>query len=123
MKYTHIVPSSIIIIWLLIILQGCASVPFEDWSTADTVRQGAFLGLLAVDTYQTHGIVDDPNCYETNPILGRDPSDGSINVYMLGCAVGHTLVSGLLNPEWRERWQYIWIGAEAGTVIHNEILR
>ena len=104
---------------LSVFLASCASVPFEDWDRGDTIRQTAFVGLLAVDAYQTHKLVDDPRYYETNMILGEHPSDGSINLYMVGCAVGHTLVSGLLNSEWREAWQYVWIGAETYTVGSN----
>jgi len=119
MKHTHIVPASLIILWVLFFFYGCASVPFEDWSKADTIRQGAFISLLAIDTYQTHRLVSDPNFYETNPILGEHPSHSNIDLYMIGCAAGHTIISGLLNPEWRERWQYLWIGAEGYTVVNN----
>ena len=105
---------------IFIVLVGCASVPFEDWDLEDTERQFAFIGLLAIDWNQTRSIISDPLFYETNPILGRDPSSGYVDFYMIGCAVGHTIISGLLEPEyWRPTWQYGWIIAEGYTVYNN----
>jgi hypothetical protein len=106
----------------VLFISSCASVPFEDWDRSDTIREAVFLGTLAVDAYQTHRISDDDRFYEMNPILGKDPSHGAINLYMVGCAVGHTVVSGLLKPKYREAWQYFWIGAEAYTVVGNHRL-
>ena len=105
---------------ILVLLVGCASVPFEGWSKADTARQATVAALLAADWYQTRRIAADPNYVELNPILGEHPSSGSVDLYMLTCAVAHTVVSGMLKPgHWREAWQYTWIGAEAVTVGRN----
>ena len=105
---------------ILILFVGCAAVPFESGSTADTARQTAFTALLAADWYQTRRIADDPNYYETNPVLGEQPSSSSVDLYMVGCAVGHAVVSGCLKPgKWREAWQYLWVGAEGATVVNN----
>ena len=92
--------------------------PFEGWDEGDTARQLLFTGLLAADWHQTRNMKD--GYYETNLILGEHPSDGAVDLYMFGVAVGHALVSGFLKEGYRDAWQYIWVGAEAYTVYHNE---
>ena len=105
---------------ILILFVGCAAVPFEGWSTADTAREVTFQGLNAVDWYQTSRIADDPCYTELNPILGENPSRQSVDLFMLGVAVGHVVVSGLLEPEyWRPAWQYLGIGSKGATVVWN----
>lgn len=90
-----------------------------DWTVADTHRELAFTGLLVLDTLQTHDIAHAPTYQEENPILGSHPSNASINRYMLGCAIGHYLISRALPAEDRKYWQWLTIGVEGSIVAHN----
>lgn len=96
-------------------LSACAS-----WTPADSYREGAALGLLAVDYAQTMHIADNPQTfYERNPILGEHPSKGEVTAYFAGAAAAHLAIAALLPPKWREVWQYATITLEAGVVAHN----
>lgn len=101
----------------------------ENWTWQDTAWQGAFVAVLAADWTQTRYIAKNPDKYhETNPILGKHPSTSQVDTYMAGCVLGHTLISLALPPKAeifgytinpRRIWQGVWIGIEAGYVIHN----
>ena len=90
-----------------------------DWTTADTLRQGAFTGLAIADWAQTRYISKHPEFYETNQILGSHPSTGKVDTYFAASIVGHAVISYMLPPAWRQGWQYVWIGVEAQKVVHN----
>jgi hypothetical protein len=91
----------------------------DDWTTADSVRQGVFTGLNLIDCEQTKKFIRNPHMYEKNPIMGRHPSQTRINNLCALSIVGHAGVSYLLPRGWRDGWQYIWIGVEAEAVHHN----
>lgn len=96
-------------------LSACAS-----WTPADSYREGAALGLLAVDYAQTMHIADNPQAfYERNPILGEHPSKSEVTTYFAAAAAAHIAIAALLPPKWREIWQYATITLEAGVVGHN----
>ncbi len=106
----------------LAILLFLPSVAFgEDWSTKDTIRQGVFTGITMMDWAQTRYIAKHPIEFrETNPVLGKHPSIGSVNNYFAVSIIGHAAVSYMLPAgAWREGWQYVWIGIEVGAVAHN----
>lgn len=92
----------------------------EDWSREDTCRQSALTVLLIADWAQTRNSVKRPNEFsETNKLLGEHPSTGKVNNYFMVGIAGHAAVSYLLPPDWRQGWQYIWIGIEVQKVYHN----
>jgi hypothetical protein len=41
------------------------------------------------------------NTYETNPILGRYPSTGQVDAYMIGLLVSNYYITEWFPPEWR----------------------
>lgn len=90
-----------------------------EWTPADTKRELAFTALLALDTIQTHNIAHVPTYQEENPILGPHPSNAAVNQYMLGCAVGHYIISRILPAQDRQYWQWLTIGVEGSIVAHN----
>lgn len=127
-----------IIFWLLVavfllmlfIPSARAEYKFADnWTWEDTAWQGAFVAVLAADWAQTRYIAKHADeFHETNPILGKHPSTSQVDAYIAGCVLGHTLISLALPPKAeifgytinpRRIWQCIWIGVEAGYVIHN----
>jgi len=113
-----------IVIYGLCVLCSCAGWKPNHWTKADTAREAAFLTVLAVDYGQTADIVDSPEYYELNPILGRDPSIQQVRWYFAGCAIGHYCVARIAPTDFhglnlRKWWQHIWIVIEGGQVWKN----
>jgi hypothetical protein len=126
----------------ILLFAGASVARADDWSTADTVRQGVLTGLLVADWAQTRWLVKyegtpghcsavnlnlpDPcvsrSYSEVNGLLGEHPSTGKVNAYFAAAIVGHAAISYMLPRGWREGWQYVWIGVEANTVHHNRSL-
>lgn len=105
--------------FLLALLLVASTAHAAEWTPADTHRELAFTGLLLLDTLQTHNIAHVPTYQEENPILGHHPSNAAVNRYMLGCAVGHYVISRLLPEQDRRYWQWLTIGVEGSIVAHN----
>lgn len=93
--------------------------PADPWTRTDTYHQGAFLTVLAVDWLQTKEINGTDGVCELNPVLGKHPRQNTIDLYFAGCALGHTAIAYHLPQPYRKWWQYVWIGAEVGTIGHN----
>ena len=98
------------------------------WDKKDTTYEGLFLGTLTIDYLQTKKIVKSEDFHETNPILGRNPRQNTVDLYFLGCGVGHAAISYLLPNEYtvfgvktnpRRLWQVVWIGVEASRAVYN----
>jgi hypothetical protein len=107
---------------IALLLSGCSS----PWTKADTLRQGAYLGLLAADWHQTRVIATarwmgttTPRWKEYNPILGEHPDRDKVDRYFAACAVGHTAIAAVLPKKWRAVWQYVGIGVQGIVVVHN----
>ncbi|MBI1755049.1 hypothetical protein HY250_01825 [Candidatus Azambacteria bacterium] len=63
------------------------------------IELARFLHYLQEDWHQTRDLKNQPGTYETNPILGRHPSDGKIDLYFAGCyMVQHFLATRLPEP-------------------------
>lgn len=102
-----------------LLLYGCASTPFENWTAADTARQAAWTAVHGVDWAQTREIAKNPEYYERNPFLGDHPSTAEVDAYMAGSLAVCTLVSGLLEPKYRRLFQYLSIGVSTTAVVNN----
>src|SRR5512145_3387652 len=94
----------------------------EPWSSKDKLLEGAFVLATALDWRQTRDIKHHPHLYEQNRIMGRHPSDTTVDTYFLTTVLLHALVADQLNGKWRTAWQYTWIGLEVGTVQRNYAL-
>ena len=91
-----------------------------DWTTADTVREGVFLGFTVRDWAQTRYIAKHPENYrETNHFLGDHPTTGKVDTYFASAIVGHAAIAYLLPTAWRQGWQYVWIGVEVQKTYQN----
>ena len=90
-----------------------------DWSREDSVRQSVVFSLMLVDWAQTREIARNPQFRELNPVLGPSPSSKEVDVYFVAAGAAHYLLARALPPEWRKRWQYVWIGGQASTVMWN----
>jgi len=100
------------------------SLPVFLWASPltkqDKILEGLFITTLMIDWGQTLYISEYPDKYwESNPILGENPSRERVNAYFASCIVGHILITRILPPKWRTAWQTIWIGIELKTIHNN----
>lgn len=79
----------------------------------------AFAALMVLDYKTTLDIKNHPGIYETNPILGRHPSDGYIATYFVTAAALQFVVATLLPKQYQPYFQYVTIGLEVGAVSNN----
>ena len=86
----------------------------------DLQRELAFQALLFADWKQTRQIARQPDrYYERNPILGKHPSVGRVDTYMVASGVLHWIISAKLSPKWREQFQLVSISMQANVVQQN----
>lgn len=88
------------------------------------VTEYVFDAALAADMITTADIHNHYGMYETNPVMGRHPSDAKIAVYGAASAVVHAGVTLLMqhenvNPKIIQVWEFFSIGFEIGYVAHN----
>ncbi len=102
------------------LLALCSGAHASDWTTADTNRQAVVLTTFAADYAQTRDIKNHDWAYETNPLLGKHPSDNRIRNYFVGSAIIHTAVMYHLPPEWRKKAQYATIALQVAVIIRNK---
>ena len=57
--------------------------------------------------------------HEINPLMGKHPSVGRVNVYMGLSAAVHLAVSWALPKDYRGYWQWVTIGVTGGLVGNN----
>lgn len=118
MKIRWIYKELLLCAWVLFSFHG-SHVQADEWSEGDKWRQGIYTALHVVDWNQTHQIARNPLNTERNPIMGPDPSAGQIDRYFAGTLIIHYALAHSLPSKWRERFQYVTIGVEAGAVAHN----
>lgn len=112
MKYIFII--------LLILVSACPVEGQPSWTTTDTMLEGTWIVLHVLDWKQTLVIARNPHKFhELNPIIGKHPSIGKVNSYMLLSALVHPIISYHLPQPYRSYWQYLTISATGGLVIHN----
>ncbi|HEY7192531.1 MAG TPA: hypothetical protein VH439_02240 [Gemmatimonadales bacterium] len=91
------------------------------WSATDIGLASGFLALLWVDASQTRSLArNNWNGYhETNPVLGRQPTEGQINTYTATVAVATVGIAQALPPRTRRWWLGVALALEAYTVYHT----
>ena len=102
---------------LLLITTGCTSIiPHpRPWTKQEKQAAMFFLAAHTANAYTTELHQDQRNLYyETNPILGRHPSDSETNAYFSVTGLG-TLLIAHYYPELRERllWNYFKVNTMA----------
>ena len=102
---------------LLFVTAGCTSIiPHpRPWTKQEKQAATLFLAAHAANAYTTELHQDQRHLYyETNPILGRHPSDTETNVYFSVTGIG-TLIIAHFYPELRERllWNYFKVNTMA----------
>lgn len=105
----------------------CSSLFAADpWTPGHVALELGYQAALLADWRQTsnmhrtwHGY-DAGESQEGNPMLGKHPSQASINQTVAACAVGHLLVSHFLPSSWRYTWQGFSMAVEVGVIAHNQ---
>ena len=110
----------ILIALLLVSTQAFA----DEWRTADSYREGVFLGLHAWDYLQSRQIAKNPNppghaYYESNSLLGEHPSVAEVNRYFIISGLLQAGIAYKLPPPWREAFQYVSIGDKIISIRTN----
>jgi hypothetical protein len=93
--------------------------PDWKWTWVDTTLQAGVLATMALDLSTTLDIRHHPNNFETNPILGRRPSDAEVTRLMVGEFLAHTAIAVALPKPYRTIWQSFVIGMEAQCIRNN----
>ena len=76
------------------------------WTSTDTKYEIAYTVLDTVDWLQTRYIsTHSIKFHEVNPILGKHPSIGKVNMVMGASLIGHWLISYILPKHYRRIWQ------------------
>lgn len=92
---------------------------FEPFGAQDWIMQGVFTSLVYIDWRQTKRFRED-GIAETNPILGKYPSQQKVdNLIFLG-AVSHVFISWALPKKYRATWQVGFSFIELNAVINNK---
>ena len=114
---------------IVVVLTGCSHYKPTPLTKGQIVGEVAWQAIHVIDWGQTLRIADNPDQYhEKNPILGRHPSRGRVNTYMLAGAILHPVVTWLLPEEaevfgfeFNPRW--VWLGGTIATsgicVVNN----
>ena len=115
-----------LIILFILLLSNSANA--GTWDKTDTALQAVNGVLFAADALQTLDIKNYKGMYETNPILGKHPSDTEVIGYFIGAFVIHTGVSYylpdlLFEPKtaslFRKGIITLSIGVESAVIYHN----
>jgi hypothetical protein len=94
----------------------------DDWSSTDSVMEASVQVALAMDALTTLQVLTEAGMVETNPILGRHPSELAVVGYGLAWMAGHYLIARLLPQPWRRIWQGLVFGVEVAAVTNNLVV-
>lgn len=94
---------------------------FDTWSSQDVKLQATYSVLHVLDWMQTLDIKNhrERDVYETNPVLGKHPSNAKINAYMGSTLILNAVVTHILPSKYRPWWQVAGISVEASCVVNN----
>lgn len=114
-------PAPLGVRWSMPVNSVTRHAPSPSWSATDIGLAGGFLAMLWVDAAQTRSLARQNwvGFYETNPILGREPSVGKINTYTAAAAITTLGVAALLPPRARRWWLAGALAVETATVIYT----
>lgn len=111
---------STIVIIMLALLSGCATLPKEQ-----RIEEATYQVLNAFDAAQTYEIAANPRkWHERSALLGRHPSETSVVAYMGAEAWAHAVITQTMvnrdTPMWIQRsWAAVSIGWKADNVVRN----
>jgi len=88
------------------------------WSGTQLNKEVIFVALMFEDYTQTKEIKEKPGIQETNPILGKHPSDSKIKNYFITTIITEVLVVHNI-PSYRDTLLDVGIVFEGGVTMHN----
>jgi len=95
----------------------------ERWTASNTAMEVGYNVAAFIDMRTTMDIREHSDIEEVGPIasavLGRNPEPLPTAAYFLTTSALHYGVSRSLPPGWREGWQMVTIGVEAGYALNN----
>ncbi len=96
------------------------------WTPRDTAFEFLFAALVYVDWKQTIEFTQNPHkypdCYETNPLIGRHPTRRRVNSVVGASLLAHAFTAYILPRPYRGWWQWVWIGVEADVIHTNRVV-
>lgn len=107
-----------IILILLLISSPAFCYEHDPWTTQDTVLQLVYITTLSIDCLQTKSFIKEGRS-ESNPVLGKRPSQKKVNLFTLTIMSGHSAISFLLPKKYRPYWQIFFIMEESCSIIYN----
>ena len=114
---------ALLAVLLALALAGCGGQHWQPWSAQAVVMQGIGTGLHVVDWGTTRDMVGrgyPDRMYEQNPILGKHPTMGEVDVYNVLTIMGAVVLTDYLPPSWRPWWLGGYIAVE-GYCAHNNL--
>ena len=111
-----------IIIIAILVAHPKVSSAFDKWDKEDVVLQTIFTVETLIDWKQTK-IFRKNGIIETNPFLGKNPSQRKIDICVGPSILLHAGISHILPKKYRNYWQLIWIGIEGQAIQHNYRMR
>ena len=110
-----------ILLFMGLTLISCAG--HKPLTKSQWVGEAVWQVIHVVDWGQTLSIADNPNDYhELNPIIGRHPSRGKVNTYMLASALLHPLVTYAIPTEYRWYWLGSTLALSTACVVNNKAI-
>jgi hypothetical protein len=103
----------------LILAAGLPLIASSPWTPKQRAAEISFGVLLAADCLQTLDIRHHPGMYETNPVMGRHPSDLETVGYFAAAGLLQFWLTDSLPPWGRNLTLGVSNGLEAGVVAHN----
>ena len=95
----------------------------DEWTTPNTILEASFQVLVYLDWQQTLAASKKPGFTETNPLLGKHPSQETINTLIPLGMLAHVGISCWFEHPLREWWQGISVVIEGAVVDHNSRLQ
>jgi len=110
----------IALLCVVLLVSSCAYMPkAEPWTNGDKALLAASVLAVAADAYTTKRMLNNPDNYEVNPIMGKHPSDTKIYITL---GAFHALVVAVAHY-WkpvRKPILAVKTGINTGCAIHNK---
>lgn len=102
---------------MLLSLPSCQT---ARWDKTEIALETAALTLHMVDWSQTLKIARNPAEYtERNPLLGRHPSEGKVNIFMGVWLIIQPVIANALPHDWRKGFIALTAAVKLGCVLNN----
>ena len=95
---------------------------WDNWSDTDRTLFIASSVAMAADWATTRYASrqwDTCNCHERNPILGKHPSTGRLDLYFTTMMIANYYIGDAMGPEWRPFYFAFRTAAHGSAAYHN----